>query len=560
MPVMLNDIHNSLIKQFEKSDAIKQIMGTETDQKRLMLGKVLRFISGQLAEIQIGNSVLQGKLETPLAANTYYWFSYEKNPDEPAGRLQVVEAFDQNPKTMQDAAVKLLNGLSLKRTNEALFLVGAMLKEQQPIKENDLKAAVKWLENLPKSEARKGTDAVMFALKRELPVHPGVLDSILAVKDPAPLHKQIAETFEMINREPQQTASMEKLKQALLPILQSETEVHAEKLIQVLKELTVSAGKDAKQTAQPLLQADAPERGIPQQLQAVQERITVQQRPESLESAAERLLAKLAAQADHNGTTPVKEAVNWMKAIEAKQPVALHADLGALSENEMDVLRNVIRETAPSLTNKADALAFLFKAKDLFGVKDELSFIKALDSGRTLKDGGFHSLKLLLNEMRHSQDLPAPVRQEAEQIFHRLNGQLFLQQDNTAQSQLFLSYPLFSKNGVQDLTVFLKGKKKEDGKIDPSQCRLMFYLQLEGLKETVVDCFIQQNVMTVTVETGFDLEPLIEPLIPVLKENVKELGYSLSSVTAKQRENIEIAPFIERQFERVTESALDVKI
>lgn len=200
---MLNDIHNSLIKQFEKSDSIKQIMGTETDQKRLMLGKVLRFISGQLAEIQIGNSVPQGKLETPLAANTYYWFSYEKKPDEPAGRLQVVETFDQNPKTMQDAAVKLLNGLSLKRTNEALFLVGAMLKEQQPIKENDLKAAVKWLENLPKSDAQKGTDAVMFALKRESPVHPGVLDSILAVKDPAPLHKQIAETFEMINREPQ---------------------------------------------------------------------------------------------------------------------------------------------------------------------------------------------------------------------------------------------------------------------------------------------------------------------------------------------------------------------
>ncbi|NUJ17115.1 hypothetical protein FKN04_11040 [Bacillus glycinifermentans] len=559
--MMLNDIHNSMIKQFEKSDSIKQIMGTETDQKRLMLGKVLRFISGQLAEIQIGNSVLQGKLETPLAANTYYWFSYEKKPDEPAGRLQVVEAFDKNPKTMRDAAVKLLNGLSLKRTNEALFLVGAMLKEQQPIKENDLKAAVKWLENLPKPEARKGADAVMFALKRELPVHPGVLDSILAVKDPVPLHKQIAETFEMINREQQQTASLEKLKQALLPILQAETEVHAEKLIQVLKELTASAGKDAKQTAQLLLQADAPERGTPQQVQAGQERMTVQQRPQSFESAAaERLLAKLAAQAEHNGTTLVKEAVNWVKAIEAKQPVMLRAGLGALPENEMDVLRNIIRETAPSLTNKADALAFLFKAKDLFGVKDELSFIKALDSGATLKDGGLHSLKLLLNEMRNSQDLPAPVRHEAEQIFHRLNGQLFLQQDNAAQSQLFLSYPLFSKNGVQDLTVFLKGKKKEDGKIDPSQCRLMFYLQLEGLKETVVDCFIQQNVMTVTIETGFDLEPLIEPLIPVLKENVKELGYSLSSVTAKQRENIEIAPILERQFERVTESALDVKI
>jgi len=166
----------------------------------------------------------------------------------------------------------------------------------------------------------------------------------------------------------------------------------------------------------------------------------------------------------------------------------------------------------------------------------------------------------VLNEMRHASDLPAPVKQEADQIFHRLNGQLFLQNDQPAQSQLFLSYPLFSKNGVQDLTVFLKGQKKDDGKIDPSQCRLMFYLQLEALEETVIDCLIQQNVMTVTIETGFDLEPLIEPLVPALKENLKELGYSLSGVTAKKRENMKLAPFLDARFEQITESAVDVKI
>lgn len=61
----------------------------------------------------------------------------------------------------------------------------------------------------------------------------------------------------------------------------------------------------------------------------------------------------------------------------------------------------------------------------------------------------------------------------------------------------------------------------------------MFYLQLEALEETVIDCLIQQNVMTVTIETKFDLESLIEPLVPALKENLKELGYSLSGVSAK---------------------------
>lgn len=127
--MMLNDVHNSLRKQFEQADSLQRISGTETDQKRLMLGKVLRFISEQFAEIQIGNTKWQGKLEAPLKAGAHYWFSYEKKPDEATGRLQVVEAFDKNPKTVQDAAFKLLNGLSLKRTKEAVFLVGALLKE-----------------------------------------------------------------------------------------------------------------------------------------------------------------------------------------------------------------------------------------------------------------------------------------------------------------------------------------------------------------------------------------------------------------------------------------------
>ncbi|MED2943060.1 hypothetical protein P4282_11345 [Bacillus swezeyi] len=566
--MMLNDIHNSLTKQLEHADSLQRISGTETDQKRLVLGKVLRFISEQFAEIQIGNTKWQGKLEAPLKAGAHYWFSYEKQLDEQMGRLQVVEAFDKNPKTVQGAAHKLLNGLSLKRTKEAVFLVGALLKEQQPIRENDLKAAIKWLENLPKADAQKGADAVMFAIKRELPVHPGVLDSILAVKDPVPLNRQIARTYEMASREQQHTAGLEKLKNALLPILEAETEVHAEKLMQTLREQLSPAGKE-QQNVQPLQPAHTAERGLSQPKTAAeipasfagQEAKGVLPKSQSLEAeAAKELLAKLTALAERNGTIPVKEAANWIKSLEARESAAAQTGLEGLTNKEKEVLQNIIKETAPALTNKADALAVLAKMKTLLGVKDELSFLKAIENGGTLKDQGLQSLKLVLNEIRHSSDLPAPVKQEADQIFHRLNGQLFLQNDQSAQNQLFLSYPLFSKNGVQDLTVFLKGQKKEDGKIDPSQCRLMFYLQLEALEETVVDCLIQQNVMTVTLETGYDVGPLIEPLIPHLKENLKKLGCSLSGVTAKKRENIEIAPFMESQFEQVTESALDVKI
>ncbi|WP_077736850.1 hypothetical protein [Bacillus sonorensis] len=568
--MMLNDIQNSLAKQLEQSESLQRISGTETNQKRLVLGKVLRFISEQFAEIQIGDAKWQGKLEAPLKAGAHYWFSYEKKSGDPTGRLQVVEAFDKNPKTVQDAALKLLNGLSLKKTKEAVFLISALLKEQQPIKENDVKAAIKWLEHLPKSDAQKGTDAVMFALKRELPVHPGVLDSILAVKSPVPFNQQIVKTLQMINNDPASSASMEKLKQALLPILNAETEVHAEKLIQMLSGQVKQAGKE-QQTLQPLRKQESAELGFSQPKPAAEIKIhpgasgyeTKGALPKAQviePEAAKELLAKLASLAERNGTLPVKEAASWIKSLETREPVPAQAGLEVLTKKETEALKQIVRESAPLMTTKADALAVLLKMKTLLGVKDELSFVKAIENGGAPKDQGLHSLKLVLNEIRHSTDLPAPVKQEAEQMFHRLNGQLILQNEQPAQSQLFLSYPLFSKNGVQDLTVFLKGKKKEDGKIDPSQCRLMFYLQLEALEETIVDCFIQKNVMTLTVETGFDIGPLVEPLVPSLKENLKNLGYSLTGVTAKKREAIEIAPFLESQFEQAAESAVDVKI
>ena len=191
-----------------------------------------------------------------------------------------------------------------------------------------------------------------------------------------------------------------------------------------------------------------------------------------------------------------------------------------------------MKETAPALTNKADVLSVLLKIKDVLGVRDELSLLRAMENGAVLKEQGLQSLKLVLNEMRHASDLPAPVKQEADQIFHRLNGQLFCRMISLPRAS-FSVVPSVFKERRPGFERFLKRAEKDDGKIDPSQCRLMFYLQLEALEETVIDCLIQQNVMTVTIETKFDLESLIEPLVPALKENLKELGYSLSGVSAK---------------------------
>ena len=42
---------------------------------------------------------MQGKLETALRPQAYYWFSYDKQPAEKTGRLHVIDQFEGSPKT-----------------------------------------------------------------------------------------------------------------------------------------------------------------------------------------------------------------------------------------------------------------------------------------------------------------------------------------------------------------------------------------------------------------------------------------------------------------------------
>lgn len=78
-----------------------------------------------------------------------------KKTAEQTGRLQVVQSFDQNPKTIQDAAGKLLNAISVKPSNASVMLAGAMLKSKTPITENDIKTAVRWMDTLPVTDTKK---------------------------------------------------------------------------------------------------------------------------------------------------------------------------------------------------------------------------------------------------------------------------------------------------------------------------------------------------------------------------------------------------------------------
>ncbi|OIR63217.1 hypothetical protein BLL41_03725 [Bacillus sp. FMQ74] len=571
-----NDVQKALQHLFGRTAVPQETSNVNealNGEKRLLLGKVLRLLGDQHALIQVGNQTVQGKLETQLRPQAYYWFSYEKTAEQ-TGRLQVVQSFEQNPKTIQDAAGKLLNAISVKPSNAALMMTGAMLKSKTPVTENDIKTAVRWMDTLPSQDTKKAIETVLFALKRDLPIHSEVLNGVHAVKSPVPLHQHISQLVQAIEQNPQQSQMISKLKGAVTALLNSEIDVHAERLIDKLISLTETmktpSSANTAGNRELSTPAGSPEKASPPVANHLVEQRNLQGEPVKTASdipikEARQLLAKLTESAEKNSLQIVKEAANWIKAAAStgdSKSLAASALLQAapITDQEAEVFLKAVQQTAPHLAEKADVLSFLSKVKTAIGARDELAFIKAFEQGSADTSDEMQSIKLALHAVRASHEIAEPIKQEADQLFHKLNGQLFMQQDHPSYSQIVLSFPMFSKSGIHDMTVLFKGKKEADGKLDPSHCRLLFLLQLDTLKETVVDCLIQQKVMTITIETDFELQAAIDPMVPTLKQGLKEMGYSLSGVNAKKRVHTEEKASIDQYITSISDQEVDVKI
>ena len=85
-----------------------------------------------------------------------------------------------------------------------------------------------------------------------------------------------------------------------------------------------------------------------------------------------------------------------------------------------------------------------------------------------------------------------------------------------------------------DLTIQWQGKKQEDGKIDPAFCRILFYLQLPILNETLIDVQIQNRIMNITIRNNnATLGELVTLHSDGLKEILREMNYRLTVVNVR---------------------------
>src|SRR5699024_2285117 len=108
------------------------------------------------------------------------------------------------------------------------------------------------------------------------------------------------------------------------------------------------------------------------------------------------------------------------------------------------------------------------------------------------------TVKSMLIQMLQQND--GVGNERVQELLHHLNGvQMQSVQEAGSFIQASLVVPGIKLALNNDIYIEFESKKTEDGKINPEFCRILFYLDLAHLQETIIDMQIQKRLVTVTV-------------------------------------------------------------
>lgn len=133
-----------------------------------------------------------------------------------------------------------------------------------------------------------------------------------------------------------------------------------------------------------------------------------------------------------------------------------------------------------------------------------------------------------------AEEATGELKEEIISLLERIKAYQLLSTSDTPLQHIFIQFPLLIGTHATDVTIQWRGKQRENGKIDPDYCRILFYLTMATLKETVVDVHIQQRIVHMIIMNDTPHVALyVSALEPSLKEKLAQHGYTLSAVHVK---------------------------
>lgn len=583
-------------------------LAREFKSGQLVIGKIIKLFPNQKAEVQIGSQKMIATLDVPLRTGEQYWLQVQ--PGDEQIKLKVLTPTVNGGAKV--TAEQILSHFSMPVTHEAVSLAKYLIKNELPILKNTFQVAADWLKT--SEDQNQGLQVVKTMMVNNLPFVDEVFKALqsqgsseslyglltrllqqLKLTPPTNVTNQLTTLLNEIGVPLHEKVSVDGLQKAAAlwsnPEASAELKAGAFTLLQlsgffseeentntVFEKLQVNMSKGEagespilkegkklltayiqslqsghRPNAEKLLQAIHTLSGISQGTEPV-----LLQRPAVL--AGNLLHAALSASQQSEIILNLLTTDNRVDDARANLAALLNNKEPQVTRNLPENVNRAVQHILENdfkyadLSKGAAAAPFLKEIIRLLGLNME----HALSTQDSLAETELTGLKPLLMQLKNESH-GAGINELADQVLNRITAQQLMSHDAGPIQQLFMQIPL--PNHQSDLTVEWSGRRTKDGHIDPNYCRILFYLDLAQLKETVVDMQIQNRIVKVSVfnQNAKVLEQAAHPFVTLLRDKLEQQEYKLSGVVFEeenQRESSVVVPAIRTE----VYSRMDIKI
>ncbi|MBQ0139273.1 MAG: hypothetical protein KBT36_08250 [Kurthia sp.] len=371
-----------------------------------------------------------------------------------------------------------------------------------------------------------------------------LLSQDLSAKKPMQALGQLLATHPTLTKDQMQPIQQAMTRMQLSPTSAHQTElvqtvtaqlnVAKDSIAQLVSQLKSATAEQAPAIIQKLATAIAKDTdlSIQQKQQVIQQLGQVSQN--GSKTAFQAVLNAFSQAVGQQPTESAKQQLGQLLGVSKADQAAFFQNIAKVAqESSAPVLQQLVQtvesQQASQITGQSIHLAMKNTLAEL-GLSLEARMLQTLPENAKLAE----TLKSLMHAVTNDQ-ASAATKTAAELVVGRMNGQQLLSVDNGTQQQLVMQVPLQFFGKRTDATLQWSGNKNKDGKIDSNFARIMFYLQLETLDETVIDMQVQSRVVTLSIYTDQPASnELVEPLKEVLKTNLEQYDYQLSGVFVKK--------------------------
>ncbi|EFV79425.1 MULTISPECIES: hypothetical protein [Cytobacillus] len=570
---------------------------------QIVSGKIVKLFPNQTAEVQIGSHKAIAQLEIPLSANIRYWFKVE--PGEGMLRLKVMESADRPG--AEAPAESLLRQLGMQLSRENKMLIQFFLREQLPITGETLKMASEWIKESRSAEDGLRTVKELFIRQLPFSkdvfsaissvLHGDSLSSLMGelldeLKGGGLSTKgqQIYSLLGDLTKPSREKWGQQAIYRLFSEWLNTKNQASSHTAFQLLKVLGLMPGETAEDAAlQQLMEVSIQNKPISHVLTEIMKANDSGNRQEFILNLA-KLNGFIAQRSESSGLSQTLEilfndirngknsfpaeknllntffksvlshtlnddldqllsdaygikqaAVQAGRLLAGEKPLAAAA-LNLREKTMMEELKNSL-QTEVNLTydqrNIHSELKRIIRTLGLSYEHDFINLLKHSDEGASKK---LDTLKPLLMGFIN-EETSHIAKDAAERLLHKLTGFQALSQESGPLQHYIFQLPVSLWGKISDLTMQWSGRKTEEGKIDPSHCRVIFYLNLEHLNETIVDLQVQNRIIKISVINEHkEIKDLTAPFAAELKENLLKLNYKLSSVSVQKPESAGDSP------------------